>query len=360
MFENFASYSRAKVSLSVQVTTIGEVEAKDGRKEYTLEYHDARPEISGSSTETFDTVILAAPYSQAGLNLITSDPTSAHVPPQTYVHLHVTFIATNASSPSAKAFGRKEKDWPVPKTVLSTMMRNVEGGGKHRPRFNSLSFLRNVGQRKGIEGDVHMVKSMRSTTFFAPVPDDCGSTQCSPSPDYPRTTSRQSSAARRTSSGPSTSNGTPTRSCTRSRQRKTTRRSGWPRGFTTPTGGKGWSRRWRRARSARGTSLGWWRGIGGATKSTRAGQSGTWTDRILCDPVQLSHLLSLFCCTSIVIAFAGVLPAGWDEWRPGEETVYAMSPSKRDAIKHKTRPRTSLRAFPTSPTESVSHHSCML
>lgn len=94
--------------------------------------------------------MIAAPFGQTGLAADTQ--LAQAVPSQPYVQLYVTCVATNASSPASAPFNIKSQT-SLPRTVYSTF---VEGNPK--PRFNSLAYLLNLGERQGVVGDVHVVK----------------------------------------------------------------------------------------------------------------------------------------------------------------------------------------------------------
>ncbi|KAH9823913.1 Prenylcysteine lyase-domain-containing protein [Melampsora americana] len=166
IFERFAIESGAIVHLAHQVTRISKVQAsndlEEERSKYTISYRDAHSQSITSESEPFDAVIIAAPFHQTGIELDIPEYTS-RIPNQPYVHLHVTFVITNATSPSGKFFGLSEEE-EMPKTIYSTMMRNLLGKGQ-RPIFNSLSYLRNMGPKVGVIGDLHIVKLFSEATL---------------------------------------------------------------------------------------------------------------------------------------------------------------------------------------------------
>ena len=90
---------------------------------------------SSRGSQTYQAVIIAAPFHQTSITL----PQSVidQVPPQPYINLHVTLLSTNASSPSPGYFGLPEGS-TVPQVVL-TSRANSRKGGKE-PEFNSLSY----------------------------------------------------------------------------------------------------------------------------------------------------------------------------------------------------------------------------
>ncbi|OAV94077.1 hypothetical protein PTTG_02883 [Puccinia triticina 1-1 BBBD Race 1] len=163
IFQQFAKQSGAQVHFDHQITAITELEVSEqGRPQYVLSYHNhqsdrlrSRKTSSSGDSQPFDAVIMAAPYDQAAVTVLTSEP-PVQVPRQTFVHLHVTFIVTNATAPSGELFNRPADEF-MARSIYSTMMRNVIGKGR-RPLFNSLNYLRNLGPKEGVIGDMYIVK----------------------------------------------------------------------------------------------------------------------------------------------------------------------------------------------------------
>lgn len=100
-------------------------------------------------------MILAAPFHQTGIKILNSRAASL-IPPQAYVHLHVSFILTNVSSPSPSYFSL-----PPSTTISKAIFATIDTGSPARPAFNSLNYLRRlspaIGARFG-EGQWHVVK----------------------------------------------------------------------------------------------------------------------------------------------------------------------------------------------------------
>lgn len=86
---------------------------------------------TSTSSRTYKGVILAAPFHQTGINL--SSDLAELIPPQPYVHLHVTWLTTRSESPKAEYFGLAP-DAQVPSTILTTSVGGV------KPEFNSISY----------------------------------------------------------------------------------------------------------------------------------------------------------------------------------------------------------------------------
>jgi len=159
IFQQFAKRSAATVHFHHQITAITELElSNNGQPQYVLSYHQPDRYMTRRTTadsQPFDAVILAAPYDQAAVTLLTSQP-PIQVPRQPFVHLHVTFVITNATAPSGELFNRPA-DQLMARSIYSTMIRNVIGKGK-RPLFNSLNYLKNLGPKEGVVGDMYIVK----------------------------------------------------------------------------------------------------------------------------------------------------------------------------------------------------------
>lgn len=131
---------------TLHCTQVASITEKHGGAQWTLK-------TSAGESETYDDVILAAPFHSTGIrvstggvsgsvqavqNLLTGgDDTPPFVPPQPYVHLHVTLLATTASHPSPEYFGLGPNE-KVPRVILTTGIRAREGGDE--PEFNSLTY----------------------------------------------------------------------------------------------------------------------------------------------------------------------------------------------------------------------------
>lgn len=100
-------------------------------------------------------MIIAAPFHQTGIKILNSRA-PALIPPQPYVHLHVSFILTNASSPSPTYFSL-----PTSSTISKAIFSTLDTSSPLPPAFNSLNYLKRlspaVGARFG-EGEWHVIK----------------------------------------------------------------------------------------------------------------------------------------------------------------------------------------------------------
>jgi prenylcysteine oxidase / farnesylcysteine lyase len=112
-------------------------------------------ETKDGSSKGYDAVVLAAPLHQTGIE-IRSDALSddaeiaKRVPPQPYVHLHVTLLSTTAPQPNPAYFGLPN-DAKVPTTILTSYEGVRTSEGHKAPEFNSLQYHGLV--REPMEGE---------------------------------------------------------------------------------------------------------------------------------------------------------------------------------------------------------------
>ncbi|EJD04227.1 uncharacterized protein FOMMEDRAFT_146234 [Fomitiporia mediterranea MF3/22] len=130
IFEHFLGHSGAHVYLNTSVISV------------TEKQHQWILKTSTGESKNYNDVIIAAPYHTSGINVALSTgllaPASApEVPPQPYVHLHVTLLTTTALHPDPAYFGLKPGS-KVPQTILTTYEGARRGG--RVPEFNSLSY----------------------------------------------------------------------------------------------------------------------------------------------------------------------------------------------------------------------------
>ena len=142
LFEQFITRANATVYLNTTVVSIAQVNAKS----YTLRTH-----TTGSNVETersYRAVILAAPFHSSAIDLSLTGAAPA-IPPQPYVHLHVTLLSTTSTHPRPRYF--KLKDGAiVPSMVLTTWDGARVREGEHAPEFNSLSYHGKIKTRDGL------------------------------------------------------------------------------------------------------------------------------------------------------------------------------------------------------------------
>lgn len=143
IFESMIDHSAKSVHLSTEVTDI--TRHDDGT--FTLKTKDALDTTSTgpTNTESFDTIILAAPYQFASLNI---SPKPNHIPERIpYVNLHVTlFTSPHILSPGA--FKLKDTEI-VPSVIITTLLEGEDPGTKPigyagKAGFFSISTLRRV------------------------------------------------------------------------------------------------------------------------------------------------------------------------------------------------------------------------
>ncbi|QDS77868.1 hypothetical protein FKW77_000240 [Venturia effusa] len=143
IFESMIEHSAKSVHLSTDVTDI----TRHDNGTFTLKTKDALDTASTGPTnnQDFDTIILAAPYQFASLNV---SPKLNHIPEKIpYVNLHVTlFTSPHILSPGA--FKLKDTE-TVPSVVLTTLLDGEDPGPKPigyagKAGFFSISTLRRV------------------------------------------------------------------------------------------------------------------------------------------------------------------------------------------------------------------------
>ncbi|KDN34630.1 hypothetical protein RSAG8_12292, partial [Rhizoctonia solani AG-8 WAC10335] len=132
VFERWVKESGAKVHLGTTVQQL--------RQGPMGKWHLA---VEGADEETYDAVVLAAPYNGTGIKLEAPglDPQTAF-PPVNYVHLHVTLLATTAKHPQGSYFFPTAPETIVPQTILTTASGPIE------PEFNSLTYHERI-EREG-------------------------------------------------------------------------------------------------------------------------------------------------------------------------------------------------------------------
>ncbi|KAI0252652.1 FAD/NAD(P)-binding domain-containing protein [Lactifluus subvellereus] len=135
IFERFIERSDARVFLKTEVVSI----QRPSDHVWTI--------VTQEERRDYDAVIVAAPYHASQISL--PDNLSSLIPPQPYIHLHVTLLTTTAATPKPGYFGYKPGT-KVPTTILTTF-DGVRRGGK-APEFNSLTYH---GQAKSAKSDTH-------------------------------------------------------------------------------------------------------------------------------------------------------------------------------------------------------------
>jgi prenylcysteine oxidase / farnesylcysteine lyase len=91
--------------------------------------------ITRDERRNYDAVILAAPYHSSHISL--PDNLSSLIPPQPYIHLHVTLLTTTAATPNPEYFGYKPGA-SVPTTILTSSEGARQGG--NASEFNSVTY----------------------------------------------------------------------------------------------------------------------------------------------------------------------------------------------------------------------------
>jgi prenylcysteine oxidase/farnesylcysteine lyase len=148
IFDNMLKFSNATILLN---TTVNGVSKKNGRYSITTSSKDANL----SNEESFDTVVLAAPFQYSGLQL--EEGLLKHTPDNIpYVRLHVTlFTSTRTLNPLYFNLAPGED---TPTTILTTLRPDEipeEGAGS--TGFFSISTLRTLINPKSLEKE-HLYK----------------------------------------------------------------------------------------------------------------------------------------------------------------------------------------------------------
>lgn len=132
VFERWVMESGAEVRIG---TTVRGLRQGAGGKWYLAD--------DGIGEETYDAVILAAPYKSTGIKLEAPGlDLKVAFPPVDYVHLHVTLLATTAEHPQGSYFFPNAPETVVPQAILTT------ASGPTEPEFNSLTYHERI-QRQG-------------------------------------------------------------------------------------------------------------------------------------------------------------------------------------------------------------------
>lgn len=123
IFEQFLKRSNATVHLGETVQSI----KRQSDEKWTVK--------TDRSSANYKAVIIAAPFHSTGISL--PDTLASQIPPQPYVHLHVTLLTTTSAQPNPAYFALSSTT-KVPGMVLTTY-DGVRRGGEE-PEFNSLSY----------------------------------------------------------------------------------------------------------------------------------------------------------------------------------------------------------------------------
>lgn len=99
-------------------------------------------------TRHYRAIILAAPFHQTDIKLSLPSNSTAVIPQQPYVNLHVTLLSTTSPTANPGYFGLKEGAG-VPGMVLTSNEKGRYGGKE--PEFNSLSYHGKLTKKEGAE-----------------------------------------------------------------------------------------------------------------------------------------------------------------------------------------------------------------
>ncbi|KAI0005435.1 FAD/NAD-P-binding domain-containing protein [Russula compacta] len=123
IFERFVERAGARVFLKTEVVGI----ERHSDHVWTV--------VTRNERRDYDAVVIAAPFHTSHISLPAD--LSPLIPPQPYIHLHVTLLTSTAASPNPAYFGYKSGS-RIPTTVLTTL-DGVRQGGR-APEFNSLTY----------------------------------------------------------------------------------------------------------------------------------------------------------------------------------------------------------------------------
>ncbi|KAF8446323.1 FAD/NAD(P)-binding domain-containing protein [Boletus edulis BED1] len=124
IFENFLNKSDANVYLNTEVEEISRI---PDSPLWTVR--------TSAGAKIYRGIILAAPFHQTGIAI--PSELAGKIPPQPYVHLHVTLLTTRNDTMKASYFGLSPGSH-VPQSIFSTWESAQSGGPE--PEFNSLSY----------------------------------------------------------------------------------------------------------------------------------------------------------------------------------------------------------------------------
>jgi len=123
IFEQFVKRSGAQVFLNTEVLGIERLSDHG----WTV--------VTAKERRNYDAVIIATPYHTSHISLPVD--LSSLIPPQPYIHLHVTLLTTTAATPNPEYFGYKPGS-RTPTMVLTSFDGARQGG--NAPEFNSLTY----------------------------------------------------------------------------------------------------------------------------------------------------------------------------------------------------------------------------
>lgn len=93
IFQGLADKSAAQLHLNAGVKSLKKLSGADGHTTWEV------TTLTGDMVDTFDVVVVAAPWHQTGIEVIDSVADQVAGPAVEYVDLHVTLVVTNATSP---------------------------------------------------------------------------------------------------------------------------------------------------------------------------------------------------------------------------------------------------------------------
>ncbi|KAL7418891.1 hypothetical protein Q5752_006575 [Cryptotrichosporon argae] len=135
VFANMLAYSEAAVHLETTVTEIVPV-GTDDEPAFVVTSNST---AGVAREDEFDQVFFAAPWHSSPIKKSFEAHFAARIPPQKYVRLHVTLLATTARAPQPSFF-RLANGAYVPTTILTTGRTARARTGMPPPRFQSITY----------------------------------------------------------------------------------------------------------------------------------------------------------------------------------------------------------------------------
>ncbi|KAL7412229.1 Prenylcysteine lyase-domain-containing protein [Mrakia frigida] len=146
IFRSFIERSKAKLHLETEVTSISPLlDLSTGSTRWLLHTNStstSSPPPAVVEEEPFDALLFANPWHQSkvsqdeGLDGLFGLMDA--IPPQPYIHLHVTLLVTTASRPSPSFFNQPPST-PIPRTILTSSATHRHTGSR-LPEFQSITY----------------------------------------------------------------------------------------------------------------------------------------------------------------------------------------------------------------------------
>ncbi|WFD34124.1 hypothetical protein MCUN1_000959 [Malassezia cuniculi] len=133
LFERMVNESGAAVRVGASGTVTGIMKTSEGWWVGTADGHGS----------TFDSVVVATPWSLSGIALLNTDKMIHMV---SYRPVHVTLVATTESRPKASFFGQARSDSDMPQTILTAP--SISAANATQTPLISLSYVRELSPQQ--------------------------------------------------------------------------------------------------------------------------------------------------------------------------------------------------------------------